>query len=571
MTQVSPTTVLSDQASILVDQLLDAYKSGAIRDLDEISAKLREIVTGFLDSAGQPLAAYEPVVLGEPPSSAKMNRFNENVMHDVNIMQRQSDFLRASALFSFNTMATEIGLAKNENEKLRNKLKTLQLYSGNSDPSVVTFSEGFSSDDYFDLEKVTGSRTAILENAYLTLGRQGALVTLSKNASVSILDTSNGFTGNNLEVTKDEVKDSEEPSFVFVGDKLEIDKLNYINDEIPYSWFEYSAYKVRPIDRQGAGNFNFEYDAVAGSKKVNWAKGPTDGSDSLKLGLQIAMPQEKIINTITYVPHGMQDNVNHPVLVRKVQTSTDGTNWQPVVPSEIWVGTNQNVQSQRSAANFSIGSTAWSFPERSARYVQIFVEQPYATKIKLGHTYYVDAKTNNRVQGPNPPINNPRKYNNQATNGSNKYLQKREYFDAERFGIGIRDISVQQVKYDVKSTYVSKPIYVSGTVDRVALDADIFIPPSFGSTDSWVNFYISGDDGETWEQISRITDDYLAVPEVIAFNDPTPDAFKETGVMYAQTKNPVSSVRVKIELSRPANLTWSSPLVRSYDLRMVKK
>lgn len=571
MTQVSPTTTLSDQASVLVEDLLAAYKSGAIRDVDEITLKMRDIITSFVSTAGSPLSEFEAIELGEPPSSAKMNRFLNGAQHDINIMQRQSDFLRASSLFLFNVMATEIGMAKNENEKVRNKLKTLQLYSSNTDPTVISFSEGFASDDYFDLESVTGSKAAVLENTYLTLGRQGDLVSLGKGSTVTVLSTSNGFNGNNLQVSEEEITDesTDDEVLVFMGDKYEIDKLPYVVDEIPYSWFEYSAYQVSAADKNAAANLSFEYESSVNGSKINWSNGPLDG-DVLKLSLQITLREQKAVNTISYTPFGMEDNLNHPVLIRKVQTSVDGTNWEPVTPAEVWVGTNQNIQSLRSADNFSIGTMAWSFPERDVKFIQIFVEQPQTTDVKLGHIYYTDSK-DQRIAGPVPPLNNPRKYNNHALYTSKGAIQKREYFTAKRWGIGIRDISIQQVKYDVESTYVSKPIFVPGGVDRIALDADIYVPASFGVDDNWVSFYVSGDDGETWEQISRITDDYLTLPEVISFNDPTPEAFKESGVLYVTTEKPVGSVRVKIVLKRPASLTWSSPLVRSYDLRIKQK
>lgn len=572
MTQLSPSTVISDQASVAIQKLLDAYKAGAIQDLDEISVKLRDVVSNFVEEAGAPIASYDPLVAGEPPLSAKTNRWLSDLQHDINIMQRQSEFIKASSVYLFNIMATEVQLAKNEQNKLRNKLKTLELYSGDTDPTIATFSEHFASDDYLDPEAISGSAAAILEDSYLTLGREGDIVNLAEKATVEILGDSNGFLGNNLETAyKVAAADADPYVNMFLAEKVQMDKLKSVTDAVPNTWIEYSAYRVAEADRQKAKNFNFSYEDPQTGSKIDWSKGPRNSSDKLTLALEFELENLSRVNYISLSPFGGMDNSNHPITVKKVQTSSDGTNWTVVDPKDLWITTNQNISSLRASDNLSIGTTVWSFMMREVKFVRMLIEQTKSVDCSIGHVYYIDTKTNERIEGPSPTLNEPRKFYSVGNITTRNMTQKREMFNGKRWFIGLRDIGIQQVQYAAESSMISKRIHVPGGIDRVALDADTYIPADFGSDNDWIEFYVSGDDGDNWNRISRVRDDFLGIPEVIAFNDPTPEAFQEPGVLYVTTEKPVESVRVKIVMRRPAETAWATPLVRSYSLRIKKK
>lgn len=576
MTQASPTVLLYEQAAVLVNEILTEFRSGSLQTIEELSERLRDTLTRYQTTAGRPLMEFEALADGEPPLSAKMNRFWDAAKHDVNILQRQVDLLRASSIFVHNSIAAEVVRSRQENAKVRNKLATLQLYSTSADSSVIVFNENFGSTQFFDLDLVpSGERALILENAFLSLGRQAALVDLSQDATARVLETSNGFAGNNQEI-RDPATAPVNPAdgsrvYSFVGETARAADLTQVLDGEPNTWFEYEHVWISPSDRLTAGNLNFEYAKVDATSRteVDWAKGPV--GDVLKLDLEVDLQAVQKVNYLTYTPYGLESNANYPVRVNLIQTSVDGTNWQPVSPQKVYVGSAMNLQTARSAANVAIGTAVWSFQERDVRYLRLSLEQPQYMSRPIGHLYYLDKTSTQRVEGPLPTIDNPTLEYLPGRSVSSNTIQRREYFSGRRWAIGIRDIAIQQVEYYEHSAMISESIRAGGIIDRVTLDADIYIPPEFPSSTAYVRFYISPDNGNTWVPISRVTDDYLGLPEILAFNDPTPEAFRESGVQYVNVDGVVESVRVKIELQRPTDQEGSTPLVRNYTVRMKKR
>lgn len=189
-------------------------------------------------------------------------------------------------------------------------------------------------------------------------------------------------------------------------------------------------------------------------------------------------------------------------------------------------------------------------------------------------TYYVEiplADQSLRRPGPVPTVDKPNYYYGIANSTtSNGLIQKTEVFKGKRWVIGIRDITAESIVYNQKAVVVSKRFNIPGTIDRVALDADIEIPVEFSGTD-WVKFYVSPNDGLNWYRIARIQDNYSDIPEIIAFNDPTHPSMRENGVQYVNINSELNSIRVKIEIQRPDTLRYLTPIIKSYTLKVIKR
>lgn len=575
MSQSVPSVLLYAQALVLVQQMQESYDAGAIHSVEDIAEQLRDVLSRYEQNAGTPIMEFNSIVEGEPPLSEKMNRTWRNIQHDVNILQNQVDLLRASAIFTHNLVATEVMKSTNENARVANKLKTLQLYSNSVDSSVVTFGDHFESEEFVDLAFSTPEDRPTIASGMLHLGQSGGLVNLSEHAVVTILPGSNGFRGNNQEISDPATAPtdpiSNQPLYTFIAETNPANDIDEIVDGEPNSWFEYEHYLVDEQDRLRAGNYNFTYQSVSltGSSEVDWAEGPEDGK--LKLSLQFDLGSMQKTNYLSYTPYGLHRNVNSPVLVRQVKTSPNGTDWDSVLPTDVWIGTDPNLQAARTADNVTTGNAIWSFNDRNVRYVRVDIEQYNPVSCAVGHLYYVDKRTGVRVKGPVPNINNPAAHYSPNFMSQGDTIQKREYFNGKRWAIGIRDMLIQQVNYQAYSTLVTPPLRVGGVVDRVTLEAEVYVPETFDSDEEWVSFYVTPDDGSTWLPISRVQDNYLDIPEIIAFNDPIPPAFREAGVAYYNTDSVVDTLRVKIELKRPANEPTSTPLVRSYQLKVRKR
>lgn len=565
MPQSIPVLLFHGQALRLINDLNEAYRSGIGR-VDDLAVQLRDALTAFEKTVGTPFLDFEPVADGEPPLSEKMNRLWNDLGSDVNLLQRQLDVARAAAIFTHNLVKVELMRAGQVNARVANKLKTLQLYSRAVDSNVLTFGDFFRSEEFLDLDQVPpGQRAVLLSEGYMTLAPVGVLEQLAPSADVTVLPASNGFLGNLHELSENQ------------GDltfKAELDPhldLRALVDGEPNSWIEYEHWLVDEADRLRAGNKGFAYQrvtATGGLEPVDWGSGPPGGVLRMFVEYDLHSPQP--VNFISLVPFGLEDNANHPIKVAKIETSRDGTDWQPVRPENVFVGAATNLQAARAAEDVIVGEAVWAFAGRVTRYIRIALEQPQPITRRMGHIYYID-KAGQRVDVPAPLVSDPTSIYDPHRRVSGEVTQQREAFTAKRWVIGLRDITVSHFQYAEESLAVSRPLRVGGVVDRVSLEADVTIPPEYGDSEPWILFFISPDDGVSWFPINRVQDDFLGIPEILAFNDPLPEEFREIGVSYHNVPGAVTTLRLKVVLRRPADLPSTSPVLHDYHLKVRRR
>jgi hypothetical protein len=581
-----PTVLLYGQAMAMLQDIEAAYQAGVIKGPDDFTQHLRAVLSRYQDIAGTPLYEFDPVVDYEPPLSDKTNAIWRQLHHDLSLLQQQMDISRASAVLTHNFLANEVLKAQSENAKIENRIKVLQLYSDSVDSNTVVFGDNFISQGFIDTSSVAINQQASVDRGnFLTIGPQGEVVNLSANAKVTVMDSSNGILGNNQEIqdpTHAPVDPTTKlPIYAFIAQTNPARDTAALTDGSSDTWLEYEYYKVNDADKKRVGNFGFKYstgsvitqNGKSTAGYLDWSTGPSNGV--LHLDIQLALAEISTTNFITYLPYGLIDNVNGPVLVTLVETSADGSIWVPCSPQNVWIGTDPNLKAARAAANVQTGEMTWSFESRSVGWVRLHLQQPTPIQVPIGHMYYIKAsdhsKTPTRVEGPIPPLTNPELYMGPGSYSSDTLIQKREFFTGQRWAICIADFLVEQIQYNPLGIMVSQPLRIGGLVDRVALEADTFVPPDFDSSQQWIQFFVSPDDGLNWFQISRIQDDANGIPEIIAFNDPTPDEFKDPHVSYQTVSNPVDTLRLKIALLRPESATSSTPVVHSYKLKVRKR
>lgn len=572
--QAIPSIMLYSQAVALLQQMQAAYIVGSLQSPTDIATSLNSVLTKYNQSAGQPILDFDYFEDGEPPISPKMNGIIGDIQLDVSILQNQIDVLNAATLFTNNLIVTQLLNLSNENSTISNQLDTLELFSSdNNSGNMIVFSDSFGNSKLVDHNFLDPSEQASITDGVLRLSPQGALTDLASKALVSILGTSNGFLGNNQEIEDPTLATinpiNQQPLYEFVAQVYEANDLKALTDGNPTTWVEYEYYLLTAIDKTEADNLNFTYQIIPTDNssdtitQIDWSIGPP--SDLLELDLQFDLGSVQSFNYITYTPYGLSGNTNNPVLITQVTTSEDGTTWTPISPSNVWVGTNTTNSSLRSAQNYTIGTITWSFGQTNARYINMSIQQPNPITVNVGHLYYEDSN-NVRQEGPVPTTQNPSQYYDPTYATVGGLTQYREYFIGKRWAIGIQDIGIQQVTYQTSSSMVTLPLAIPGIVNRIALDADVWIPPNFSSTQSWVNFFVSPDNGQNWFQLNNIEDSSLGYPAVIAFNDPLPSQFQDPNVQYYTVEGPVNSLRFKIELNSPN--PQETPLVRSYSLKV---
>lgn len=144
---------------------------------------------------------------------------------------------------------------------------------------------------------------------------------------------------------------------------------------------------------------------------------------------------------------------------------------------------------------------------------------------------------------------------------------EKEIYPAKRMAVGIRDISVYHESYSYEFEIISKPYVYNFPVDSIMISVDSNVDNTF-STDLYLYYYISADNGESWMRINPIQLDNQGIPEVISFNNNVPADYEIPGVMYLNYPDipqSVDNLVVKITGSRSRGSNFT-PEIKSYEL-----
>jgi len=139
---------------------------------------------------------------------------------------------------------------------------------------------------------------------------------------------------------------------------------------------------------------------------------------------------------------------------------------------------------------------------------------------------------------------------------------------AIRWGLKLDKMKLTQSIYRVGGIYRSEPYILREPAYQVRLSADVVIPDEFPES-NWVKFFISPDDGLTTYPIDPIG---MGPNTILTFNSAMTESEKGVakllGWSFVDLDTAPSKLTVVIEINRPNNSTFSTPLVYSYDLRV---
>jgi hypothetical protein len=158
---------------------------------------------------------------------------------------------------------------------------------------------------------------------------------------------------------------------------------------------------------------------------------------------------------------------------------------------------------------------------------------------------------------------------NVSRNTSETVWLKRNYetLNAKRASIGIRDIFLGKETYSEKAEIISKPFYIYDNIDLLSLEVSDLVPSTDESSTS-IDYYISVDDGSTWIQISPTQRNFVGIPEILAFNQNTPNTSILPQIAYynyPEVPNPIKSIRLRAVMKKDRNSNVT-PILGSYKL-----
>lgn len=587
MTQLSPDTTIYSKAIARLKNLGLRYQRGDISTPEDYYASIRDTITSIYEYNYRPSLAYNFIEDGEPPSSKESLFFWQSLETDVNIIQDQINYLKAHAISSFNASVDNMQKASNENARVRGKLNSLLLYSDGISEKERIFGDFFTNYDYID---INNSDIDIYNSGSIILGSQSTITNLLSSSNPSIHPSSNGISGNNFELEDPAgagiLSVDGSANLIFKNESDNYSNLASLIDNEPITRFEYEIYSLSDEYR---GESSITKDKGFKIKKrdeteVDWASGPLQVNGErlnyLKLLLDFDLGSVQKASIATLTPHKVSEQSTHPIRVSKVMVSQDGSDWTTVSKNAVWIGNDINLTGTSASDEIVIGRAFWSFQEQLVRYLRFEIDQiKPLDDVAIGHIYFEKVEETNtdggvisagRVDGPVPSV---LKIDDYVQPGIvSGLVKKRESLIGKRWAIGIKDVALAAAEFNETATMVSRSFKIDGIIDKVAIEADYDIPSGFNQAEgNWVEFYVSPNDGADWFQISNIQDDFYGIPEIVSFNNPIPKEFREPNVAYYNVKGTVNSVIVKIVLKRPADLINSTPVVKSYKLKVLKK
>jgi hypothetical protein len=146
-----------------------------------------------------------------------------------------------------------------------------------------------------------------------------------------------------------------------------------------------------------------------------------------------------------------------------------------------------------------------------------------------------------------------------------------QILNVKRWGIGIRDISIENHVYQTSAEIISKPFNFPYPIEYLMLYSKYSMPVfstdyEFEETSPFISYYISIDGGSEWLPISPVEDPFNQnIPEIYAINQKASTETRIPGVAYIESSSDVNSIRVKIQIRKPVSAN-GTPIVDFYQI-----
>ena len=402
MAQLSTNTIFYDQLIKAVQEFLRKYSNNQISSHDEMAHDMQELITFVNRYSGSPTTQYEQVIKGEPPSSAKFNRFVSGIADDLNIAAKQLDYQSAQIVSLYNMFNAEIEKENQFTNRIKSKVKVLQAYSESPSNDLYYLGDSFENMDFVDVSKIPKNYSMMIKDGSARLPISSSTAWTPK--SVSVIDgESNGFIGNNHAVNASNGVDSnyrysfqDNPSVGLIGNSI---------DNNPLTYFEYEGINIDNSlkKKNNAKDFEFTYsfqEEIDG-KKVNNFKGWSDKNltEPLRLSLKLTSVSAQRANAIDIIPYfGTVENVYSELKVVAVTAISASTRQLvQLIDRPIYIGSSFLPQSIESSKNYFYNKASVTFPEIVTNEINVYFEQPNYNDINVQHLYWQPLPSSGRL------------------------------------------------------------------------------------------------------------------------------------------------------------------------------
>lgn len=578
---VSKSTVIDQLTADLIQNIYRQYEAGEIQTETELHYQLDLALQEALSRLHQPNYSHIPAY--STPVSSDYNQMIETARRDLKFLLSDCEQLSSSLRHTFDeselmrqTFDAEIRYINQQLIDMKEKL------SKESMRNRMVFTESFSSDEYVDHSRTDLAAAIHKTNGLLTL-KPVSSQSFMGEAVIEILPGSTGLPGNT------HMADMIGSHMVFDGNSEPHLDLRAAIDETSDTWFEYEIFNVSDDVMDRCSHHGFHY-----KEGLSWV---TD-EQQLTLKLKISFPTRPVANWVTLTPF---------ISERK------GIKAGQVLSCLISDGSSQ-IQEDKRPRKFD-SDLVYTFEPQVVDHLIVEIQQLHAYPVQVGHRYYLKSNASNsgyfsngnkelskRTNGAMPSVQNlglfydplTRTYTQPKSNAENLHLVSieetkanlfnppasdqmkiagLELIEAQRYSIGIRNISLAHYTFDETSEYVSSEFTSEKAITGISLEATEHLPKEWSDqVDQAIQYDISIDQGATWHPI---TPRHRAFGKKCRYDVNSGDIMRyfskrasiNSGVLTSFED--VHSVRVRITLKRLLEMTHQTPIVSEYKLKFI--
>ena len=355
------------------------------------------------------------------------------------------------------------------------------------------------------------------------------------------------------------------------------DSLAALADNNPLTWFEWESIILTPAAQKTTRGWNTEYVVEGGTQ--SWAEGPEGGALFVDL---LGEYEEAIsINNISLLPFIRNCSRDNTKISQKqvpklemIDISSDGTNWTSLNPDTLYLTSSSNLTEVLPGTEVQYKEhPTWSFESQLVKYIRIrlSVAQPQSN-VDIGHFFYVDLDTEERIVGPNPSLDNPTELDSDAVDTVNKRMRRLELLDGKRWSIGVKDISTGRLEYVENGQATSADFSSQREIDRLTLTVEDEMPEGTS-----LSYHISADGGKVWSEILPVNKERVGEydpPTVLVFNNHYPAELRDSAYTeYVETVGAADTLKFRVGLATGLNNTdvMKSPRLINYIINVVYK
>jgi hypothetical protein len=285
--------------------------------------------------------------------------------------------------------------------RIKNKIKVLQMYSSSPANDLFYVGSSFDSADYIDYSKIESTDLLpTISHGQMSLSQVTSSTWTPQRVFIDD-SLSNGVAGNNHSVYAS-ATDSP-PYRYFFQDSPTSRNVNNIIDNNPLTFFEYEQINL-PITIASSNNSNFEFQYIKNSigeqvdnEYYNWSSFP--GND-LQLVTVLENDNEEKANFINITPYAGSNNyISKDIKIEKIEVKNNLNEVENILTEPIYISSGLIPGSLDAAKRFFYKEASIKFTERKVKSIKVFFKQLNYDNVKIQHVYFEPVKSKTTIGG----------------------------------------------------------------------------------------------------------------------------------------------------------------------------